>query len=275
MTASEKRRTTAESRKRSVNRELVELAALFFATGVADLFVSTLSNNRVGPALLFALGGLFVVSAALRHRWSHRPHRRPAPAEQTAAIGWRLRTTVRDVPGSLAALTATLAAHRYDIASMQVLAVPDGAVDEFLLRAPDGTTGADIAEAARSGGGEDVWVVRADVHELVDLPTRMLAIAAQAADPAADVRQLIGTLLGQSCTVHRKPGGRRRDERVADTTMVLHGRAGELIEVRRPLLPFTLAEFARAKALLRLYRTGDEDAAEPQPRAVPATGTRC
>jgi hypothetical protein len=42
---------------------LVELAALFVATGVADLFVSTLSHNQVGPQLtahrgLHPLGGL-------------------------------------------------------------------------------------------------------------------------------------------------------------------------------------------------------------------------
>ncbi|WP_406629973.1 hypothetical protein [Amycolatopsis sp. WGS_07] len=269
MTASEKRRTTAESRKRSVNRDLVELAALFFATGIADLFVSTLSNNRVGPALMFALGGLFIVSAALRHRWSHRPPRRTAASEPADAREWRLRATVRDVPGSLAALTATLAAHRYDIAAMQVLAVPDGAVDEFLLRTPDGTTGADIAEAARSGGGENVWVVRTDVHDLVDLPTRMLAIAGQAAGPGADLAQLIGTLLGPSCTVQRKTGRRGRDERLAGTTMLLHGRAGELLEAHRPPLPFTPAEFARAQALVRVHRESvahGDHAAEPLSR---------
>ncbi|MBB1159863.1 hypothetical protein [Amycolatopsis dendrobii] len=260
MRATDMRRTTAESRKRSVNRELVELAALFFATGIADLFVSTLSNNRVGPALLFALGGLFIVSAALRHRWSHRPQRAGRATEPADATEWRLRATVRDVPGSLAALTATLAAHRYDIAAMQVLAVPDGAVDEFLLRTPGGTTAADIAEAARSGGGGNVWVVRADVHELVDLPTRMLAIAGQAAAPGADLAQLIGTLLGPSCTVQRKPGRRVREERLAGTTMLLHGRVGELIEADRPALPFTSAEFARAQALVRVYR---ESAAQP------------
>ncbi|WP_037363070.1 ACT domain-containing protein [Amycolatopsis orientalis] len=261
MTASEKR---SASRKRSVNRELVELAALFFATGIADLFVSTLSNNRVGPVLLFALGGLFVVAATLRHHWSHRTPR-SGPPGQGAAIEWRLRATVRDVPGSLAALTATLAAHRYDIASMQVLTAPDGAVDEFLLRAPEGTTGAEIAEAARSGGGENVWVVRADAHDLVDLPTRMLALAAQAAGTASDVAQLLGALLGQSCTVQRKTGGRPRDERVTGTVMLLHGRPGEFLEIRRPLLPFTLAEFARAKALLRVHLA----AAAPSACSVP------
>ncbi|WP_409186767.1 ACT domain-containing protein [Amycolatopsis sp. VS8301801F10] len=252
MTASE---TPSTSRKRSVNRELVELAALFFATGIADLFVSTLANNRVAPALMFALGGLFIAAATLRHRWSHRPPRTSAPG-QGAAVEWCLRATVRDVPGSLAALTATLAAHRYDIAAMQVLTSPDGAVDEFLLRAPEGTTSTDVAEAARSGGGENVWVVRADAHDLVDLPTRMLAIAAQAADADADVRPLLSALLGESCTVRRKTGVRVRDERVTGTTLLLHGRPGELLEVRRPLLPFTPAEFARAKALLRVHLAG-------------------
>ena len=254
MTEADTRRTTAEHRKRSINRELAELAALFFATGIADLFVSTLSNNRIGPTVLFALGGLLVVSAGARHWWTHRPSPRTARPQPETATEWRLRTTVRDVPGSLAALTATLAAHRYDIVSMQVLGVSHGAVDEFLLRAPDRTTADAIAQAARSGGGENVQVAAADIHEFVDQPTRILAIAGQATDPEADLPHLLGALLGQSCAAEREPGRRTPDERMAGTTMRLHGSAGELIELRRPVLPFTPAEFARAKALIGLHR---------------------
>ncbi|UMP06768.1 ACT domain-containing protein [Amycolatopsis sp. EV170708-02-1] len=74
-------------------------------------------------------------------------------------VAWRLRATVRDVPGRLAAVAAALAAHRYDIVSMQVFAVPDGVVDGFLLSAPAGATAADIAAVTKLGGGKDVRVV--------------------------------------------------------------------------------------------------------------------
>lgn len=178
-----------------MSRELIELAALFITTGGADLFVSTLSHNRVGPVMLFGLGGLLNAAAAWRPWWTHRA--RPDPARDhigehpsQTGVAWRVRATVRDVPGSLAGVPAALAAHRCDIASLQVLAVPDGVVDEFPVRAPAGTTAADIAT----------------VTELI-----------------------AGTVL-----------------RLADTD-------GGVV-VTRAMLPFTPAEFARAKAVLDLER---------------------
>ncbi len=236
-----------------MSRELIELAALFIATGVADLFVSTLSHNRVGPVVLFALGGLLVVTAAWRRWWTHRP--RPAPARGTtdparAGVAWRVRATMRDVPGSLAGVTAALAAHRYDIVSLQVLAVPEGVVDEFFVRAPAGATAADIAGVTELGGGRDVRVVPADVHEFVDLPTRVLTIAAA---PEPDPEQLLLAVLGE-CDVERKPAGRRgKGAGIDGTVMRLVDVDGDLV-VSRPLLPFTPAEFARAEAVLALLR---------------------
>ncbi|WP_409494264.1 hypothetical protein [Amycolatopsis sp. cmx-11-12] len=191
MSESELRSETAKSAKISMGRELIELAALFIAAGVAHLFVSTMSLNSVGPVVLFGLGLLLIATSALRRWWLHRPRRKAEDDAAQPGVAWRLRATIRDVPGSLAGVTAALAAHRYDIVSMQVLAVPDGAVDEFLLRAPVGATAADIAAVAELGGSRDVRVVPADVHEFVDLPTRILTIVAQAAGPRADSAQLL------------------------------------------------------------------------------------
>ncbi|MEV4052817.1 hypothetical protein AB0J55_16670 [Amycolatopsis sp. NPDC049688] len=244
-------------RASSITRELIELAALFIATGVADLFVSTLSHNRVGPIALFGLGGLLIATAAARRWWTHRP--RPDPARRAAdevpgrtGVAWRMRATVRDVPGSLAGVTAALAAHRYDIVSLQVLAVPDGVVDEFLVRAPAGATAADIATVVELGGGRDVRVVPADLHEFVDLPTRVLTMAAAA---ETDLVQLLPAVLG-ACAVERKPAGRRgrgAGEGIDGTVLRLDTDGGAVV-VSRPLLPFTPVEFARAKAVLDLQR---------------------
>ena len=164
MTEAEVPPKTARRARSSISRELIELAALFIATGVADLFVSTLSHNRVGPVMLFALGGLMVVTAAWRRWWAHRPRSNPARGSAAVdplrtGVAWRVRATMRDVPGSLAGVTAALAAHRYDIVSLQVLAVPEGVVDEFFVRAPPGATAADIATVTELGGGRDVRVV--------------------------------------------------------------------------------------------------------------------
>ncbi|WP_206792025.1 hypothetical protein [Amycolatopsis sp. MtRt-6] len=251
-----------------MSRELIELAALFIATGLADLFVSTLEHNRVGPVMLFALGGLMIVTAAWRRWWAHRPRPKPAGGgadggPPRSGVAWRVRATVRDVPGSLAGVTAALAAHRYDIVSLQVLAVPDGVVDEFLVRAPAGATAADIATVAELGGGRDVRVVPADVYEFVDLPTRVLTMAA-AEEP--DLIRLLLAVLGD-CGIERKPAGRRRKgagEGMNGTVMWLPDIEGGVVVVTRSLLPFTPAEFARAKAVLGLQR---------RLAAQPATGT--
>ncbi len=255
-----------------MSRELVELAALFIATGVADLFVSTLSHNRVGPVVLFGLGGLLIATAAWRRWWTHRPRPDPARGHLGAhppqtGVAWRVRATVRDVPGSLAGVTAALAAHRYDIVSLQVLAVPDGVVDEFLVRTPSGTSAADIATVTELGGGRAVRVVPTDVHEFVDLPTRVLTLAAA---PETDLVQLLLAVLGD-CEIERKPLGRRgkgTGEGLDGTVLRLAGTEGGLV-VTRALLPFTPAEFARAKAVLDLHRRLS-GAPAPWPDRVPA-----
>ncbi|MGW4528273.1 hypothetical protein [Amycolatopsis sp. NPDC004378] len=257
MTDAEAQPKAVQRARTSMSRELVELAALFIATGVADLFVSTLSHNRVGPVVLFGLGGLLIATAAWRRWWTHRPHPDPArgstgehPARTGAA--WRVRATVRDVPGSLAGVTAALAAHRYDIVSLQVLAVPDGVVDEFLVRTPADATAADIATVIELGGGRDVRVIPADAHEFVDLLTRVLTMAAAR---EVDLGRLLPAVLGD-CDVARKPLGRRgkrAGEGIDGTVMRLADADGAVV-VTRSLLPFTPAEFARARAVLDLQR---------------------
>jgi hypothetical protein len=208
--------------------------------------------------MLFALGGLLVATAAWRRWWTHRPRTDPARGTTgdhplRTGVAWRVRATVRDVPGSLAGVTAALAAHRYDIVSLQVLAVPDGVVDEFFVRAPAGATAADIATVTELGGGRDVRVVPADVHEFVDLPTRVLTMAAAA---ELDPVQLLLAVLG-ACDVERKPAGRRgkgAGEGIDVTVLRLVDTDGSLLVLTRPLLPFTPVEFARAKAVLDLRR---------------------
>ncbi|MGK3204262.1 ACT domain-containing protein [Amycolatopsis sp. MEPSY49] len=259
MTDAEVPPKSAKRARTSTGRELVELAALFIATGVADLFVSTLSHNRVGPVVLFALGGL-LIAAVVWGRWVHRPRRDPARGTgdehpPRTGMAWRVRATVRDVPGSLAGVTAALAAHRFDIVSLQVLAVPDGVVDEFLVSTPESVTAAEIAEVTELGGGRDVRVVPADVHEFVDLPTRLLTIAARTAGQEAGLAQLFRAVLGD-CAVERTSAGRRGKtlgEGIDGTTMRLVDSDSGVV-VTRPLLPFTSAEFARAEAALDLQR---------------------
>jgi GNAT superfamily N-acetyltransferase len=169
---------------------------------------------------------------------------------------WRVRAKVRDTPGSLAALTAALAGRGVNIVSVQVHVVPDGAVDEFLVEAPLVVTAEDLILATEAGGGLEVHADRADMHDLVDVPTRVLTSAAQATSAGAELPGALRALLGE-CTIGWRAAedvdpGADSEEGVNGTTMRLCDPEGGLLTVERPAFPFTPAEFARAHALLEL-----------------------
>lgn len=246
-------------------RELVELGALFLAVALADLFANMLAHRPLGPVVLICLGASLLLSAVIHRRCTHQPVRLPAlprvahpvrdVSESSRGVGeernlWRVRAAVRDNPGSLAALAASLAGHGLNILSVQVHTVVEGVVDEFLLDAPVGTAGRDVIAATETGGGRDVHAVRADMHDLVDVPTRVLTLAAQAIGPGTQLRAALRALLGASTVCrHDRIGDLGEPDRVEGTTMRLGDPAGGVLTFERATLAFTPAEFARARAL--------------------------
>ncbi|GHG32836.1 hypothetical protein GCM10018980_01080 [Streptomyces capoamus] len=172
-----------------------------------------------------------------------------------------MRTTVQDAPGSLAALCTALAGHGVDILSLQTHPLADGTVDDFLLRAPGALPAAEITRAVALAGGTATWIERADAHDLVDVPTRVLGLAARTALDAAELPLALRQLLGR-CTIRSLPGrpagGGRGPQPVPvegvleDTVMRLPAPEGGVLTVERPYLPFTPTEFARARALVEL-----------------------
>ncbi|NUP18190.1 MAG: GNAT family N-acetyltransferase, partial [Streptomyces sp.] len=192
------------------------------------------------------------------------PSERSQEEEATASVEralWRMRTTVQDEPGSLAALCSALAGLRVDILSLQTHPLAEGTVDEFLLRAPGGLAAAEITRAVSVAGGAGTWIERADAHDLVDAPTRVLGLATRTALDAAELPLALRQLLGR-CTIRSLPavpaGGGRGPEPVPvegaleDTVMRLRAPEGGVITVERAYLPFTPTEFARARALVEL-----------------------
>ncbi|WP_374194722.1 GNAT family N-acetyltransferase [Streptomyces sp. VRA16 Mangrove soil] len=174
------------------------------------------------------------------------------PARSTL---WRMRTTVRDEPGSLAALCMALAHLRVDILSLQTHPLAEGTVDEFLLRAPQEMAAADLTVAVAQAGGADTWIERADAHDLVDAPTRILGLATRTAQDAAELPLALRQLLGR-CTIRSLPatstGAASAEGGFDATELRLRTPEGGLITVERPYLPFTPTEFARARALVEL-----------------------
>ncbi|MFF8595939.1 GNAT family N-acetyltransferase [Streptomyces sp. NPDC015220] len=268
-------------------RDVIELAALFTAVAVADGVANLIGHGPDGPALLL-VSALALIATTAFHTWWARRHGHAPPAEDTGARPpaaerrqagpsvaapaapdsvpvpsslWRLRTTVKDEPGSLAALCAALATRHVDILSLQTHPLAAGTVDEFLLRAPGGTEASEVTRAVASAGGLDTWIERADAHDLVDAPTRVLGLAARTALDAAELPLALRQLLGR-CTIRSLPdrpagGGHGAEEVPAegvleDTVLRLRAPEGGVITVERPHLPFTPTEFARARALVEL-----------------------
>jgi GNAT superfamily N-acetyltransferase len=237
-------------------RDLVELAALFTAVATADVVANLVVQGPEGPELL-VVSAAALVAAAVFHTWWARRHGHAPPAEPSEPGGetslWRMRTTVRDVPGSLAALCVSLAALDADILTFSTHPLPEGTVDEFLLRAPTGIAPRRLADAVAEAGGRDTWIERADAHDLVDTPTKVLTLATRAALDSAELpsalRQLFGPCSTRSLSVEQ---GAEHEDTLDGTTMCLRDPSGGSLIVSRPHLPFTPAEFARARALLEL-----------------------
>ncbi|UUU35428.1 GNAT family N-acetyltransferase [Streptomyces sp. CA-210063] len=174
---------------------------------------------------------------------------------------WRMRTTVKDAPGSLAALCMALAGLKVDILSLQTHPLAEGTVDEFLLRAPEELPASEIGGAVSDAGGSATWIERGDAHDLVDAPTRILGLATRTALDASELPLALRQLLGR-CTIRSlpatAPGSGRAQESapveaaLEDTVMRLRAPEGGVITVERPYLPFTPTEFARARALVEL-----------------------
>ncbi|MFP3986217.1 GNAT family N-acetyltransferase [Streptomyces sp. E11-3] len=281
--------TTAKRVRRQQHhwrRDTIELAALFTAVVVADTIAKTVVSGPDGPVLLVVSAVALVATAAFHTWWARRHGHAPPtadtgtppaagtdPSDQdgesptpitgaTATTLWRMRTTVRDQPGSLAALCTVLARIDVDILSLQTHPLAQGTVDEFLLRAPDERSAAELARAVAGAGGTGTWIERADAHDLVDAPTRVLDLATRTALDAAELPLALRQLLGR-CTIRSLPaspptGPRAAAERapvegaLEGTLMRLRDPAGGAITVERPYLPFTPTEFARARALVEL-----------------------
>ncbi|MFD8012430.1 GNAT family N-acetyltransferase [Streptomyces sp. NPDC058955] len=267
--------------------DLIELAALFTAVVVADTIAKTIVKGPDGPYLL-VFSAIALVATAGFHTWWARRHSHAPPTTRTTTptasvapeghtdrhadqedpapaavetVLWRMRTTVDDAPGSLAALCVVLARLGVDILTLQTHPLTEGTVDEFLLRAPASLSSADVAREIGTAGGRDTWTERADTHDLVDTPTRVLGLATRTALDAAELPLALRHLLGR-CTLHSVPAvsltGRPTGEQapvegvLEETVMKLRDPSGGTLLIERPYLPFTPTEFARARALVEL-----------------------
>ncbi|MFG2287543.1 GNAT family N-acetyltransferase [Streptomyces sp. NPDC048595] len=265
------------SRRHHWRRDVVELAALFTAVAVADAVANTVAHGPSGPVLLCAAAVALVATAGFHVWWTRRHESGPPPTDTGATAAslagpapraggeettlWRMRTTVRDEPGSLAALCTALAAQRVDILSLQTHPLSEGTVDEFLLRAPGSLAPGELTRTVAGAGGAHSWLERADAHDLVDAPTRMLGLATRTALDSAELPLTLRQLLGR-CTIHSVPARSLTGQPLAEQVpaegvleehvMKFRDPSGGSLTIERPQLPFTPTEFARVRALVEL-----------------------
>jgi GNAT superfamily N-acetyltransferase len=164
---------------------------------------------------------------------------------------WRIRATVDDRPGYLSVLTASLALRSVNILAVQVHTTEDGAVDDFLVDAPDMLSEADLCTAVTRGRGRDAFIARAEAQGLADQPTRALALAGRLVhDPDALGEALVALL--EATEVRWRPEAPAVRPRLAGQRMTLADPAGGSFEVVRGAPAFTPAEYARAQALVEV-----------------------
>lgn len=187
----------------------------------------------------------------LLRRWLHGPILRERRRLDAAGSLWRLRTTVRDTPGTLEAITRQLRMLDGNILGVQVQPGTDGVIDDFVVDVPEGTTARDLVEAVEDGGGRDVQVWPTTALALADGPTRALTAAVRVAAAPGELPEAVADLLGAE-VVEGAPGAPASYLSGDARRLKVHSHWRGAVVLTRPGQPFTLAESARAHRLAEL-----------------------
>ncbi|MEV6153531.1 hypothetical protein AB0L53_24605 [Nonomuraea sp. NPDC052129] len=273
---------TPEQAAASWKREVVELAVLFVAVGLAHLFATLMGHSAPGPAVLITLGAGLIMCTFVHKRLAHRRpgrkrlgregHKRCGTERQAAEVIdieggrpmklWRIRTRVVDRPGHLAELATAFARLDCNVLALHIAATgssaisPSGcdALDEFVVEAPTQLSEKDLRSAVAKAGGLDIVIVRAYVKDLVDPGVQALVLAHAVSDDPEQLPHAMAELLRAPDVQWRRPGDTLADSGESGTTLVISVHPERALLVSRPALPFTPTEAARAAALAASVR---------------------
>jgi hypothetical protein len=266
----------------SWRREVAELSALFVAVGLAHLLATLLGHREPGPIVLIGLGLALIGGTAVHKRLASRyddppPRRarfgmfRNMPVEPPRAVNaeahrtmrlWRIRTRVVERPGRLAELAGAFARLRCDILALHIATTGASvisrsgcdALDEFLVEAPAELTARALRSAVDDAGGLDIVIVPAQIQDLVDPGVQALLLAHRVGDDPDQLPSAMSELLRTTQIEWRRPGETTDDTAEPNTTMVVSVHPEGALMLKRPHLPFTPTEAARAAALAAAAR---------------------
>jgi GNAT superfamily N-acetyltransferase len=176
---------------------------------------------------------------------------------------WRVRATLADRPGALAALAQRCGSRDVNILGLQIFPDAESVTDEVVLRAPEELDLADVAELVEDSGGRQVSVTRCTAHALTDAPTMFVRAAMRLVEDPADLPAVLDEVLDGE--PHTGP------------LAVVHDRLelGDGALAVRRTVPFTDTERARAVALTELAELVAEQRGNPEEWAArlgPAPG---
>ena len=165
--------------------------------------------------------------------------------EQTSGSRlWRVRASLPDRPGALAALAQQCAERGVDIRGVQVFPGTDAVTDELVVEVPEGWGEHEVALLVESAGWTHLAAQPCTPAALTDQPTRYVQAARTILARPASFPEVVAQLLDAEA-----------DPREGDAAPVMDGMemtVGDVqVQVRRAA-PFTAVERARGTALADL-----------------------
>lgn len=170
---------------------------------------------------------------------------------------WRVRTTLPDRPGALAALAASCGDAGVNILGLQIFPGVESVTDELVLRTPEGWGEPEIAELLERSGGHSVSAAPCTEAALTDQPTRYVQAARSILARPSSFPEVVARLFDAEA-------GSTPDLDVMDLLV------GDVqVQVSRTA-PFTATEHARGAAMADLV----SDVLARDHATAPASGRR-
>lgn len=179
-------------------------------------------------------------------KWLHAP-RRTYDIPATTAL-WRIRAEVDDRPGALERLTHGLTTIKANILGLHLHPLDSGALDEFVVSAPDWVGPDELREAVEAGGGRNARVWPTSALALVDGQTKALTLAAGLIADPDELPHAVATMLGAR-VLPDLPDNR---DLPSEYLLKIPSPWSGLYAFTRDGEPFTPAESARAYRLAQI-----------------------